>query len=100
MFSVALMIAGTAGTAATGSPASLMQMSKWNIWTDYRGDIGTEGRVVFLIGILVFLCDGVGVDQVKDAPHLLCRGLIVCLLLHLHSHVTRGWGGVGIEFVN
>ena len=43
--------------------------------------------MVFLIEILVFPCDGVGVGQVKDAPHLLCRGLIVCLLLHLHSLV-------------
>ena len=56
--------------------------------------MGTEGRVVFLTGILVLLCGGVGMDRVRDAPHLLCRGLIVCLLLHPHSQVTQGWMGV------
>ena len=35
--------------------------------------------------ILILLCGGVRVNQVMDAPHLLCTGLIVCLLLHLHS---------------
>ena len=66
------------------------------IWSGqrYRGYMGTEGRVVFLKGILVLLCGGVGMDRVRDAPHLLCRGLIVCLLLHPHSQVTQGWMGV------
>ena len=54
----------------------------------------SQVRVVFLMGILVLPCGGVRVGQVMDAPHLLCRGLIVCLLLHLHSLVTGGWVGI------
>ena len=50
--------------------------------------------MAFPMWVLVLPCGGGRLDQVMDAPHLLCRGLIVCLLLHLPSLSLGGWAGI------